>query len=188
MFIEKMKKFYYNCVNVMGVTVNETIKNILGRVSVRKFTGESISDEDLNLIAECAKAAPTAMNKQLRQFTIVKDPEKIKKLVKAKHLGDAKYDMRNPTVLIIVSIDETCEMGELDTACAIENIYIAAHSLGLGSVWINQLRGNSYVPEIRKVLDSFGVPKNHVVWGMSALGVPAEKPESKERTEKLVFV
>lgn len=170
--------------------MNETIKNILGRVSVRKFTDEKILDENLDIILDCAKAAPTAMNKQLRQFTVVTNPVKIQKLIKAigKQLGNADYDMHKPTVLIIVSIDETCEMGELDVACAIENIYIAAHSLGLGSVWINQLRGISYASEIRKVLNEFGVPKNHVVWGMSALGVPAEIPAVKERNEKVVFV
>lgn len=170
--------------------MNETIKNILERVSVRKFTDEKISDADLKLIIDCAKASPTAMNKQLRQFTVVKNATKIQKLAKAigKHIENPKYNFYNPTTLIIVSTEETSEMGELDVACAMENIYIAAHSLGLGSVWINQLRGNSYVPEIREVLDEFGIPKKHVVWGVSALGIPAEKPESKERKEKVIFV
>lgn len=170
--------------------MNETIKNILERVSVRSFTDEKISDENLKLITDCAKSAPTAMNKQLLQFTVVSDTEKIKKLAKAigEHIGKTDYNLHNPTTIIIVSTDETNEMGELETGCAIQNIYIAAQSLGLGSVWINQLRCNSYVPEIREILDELGVPKKHVVWGISALGVPADKQLPKDRTEKVIFV
>ena len=170
--------------------MNETLKTMLERRSVRKFTDEPISKEKLQQIIDCAKASPTARNTQMRQFTVIKNTAKIQKLAKAigKEIGDTKYHIYNCPVLIIVSIDETAKNGELDTACAIENIYLAAHSLGLGSVWINQLRGISFVPEIRKILDEFEVPKNHVVWGMSAIGVPAEIPPLKERTEKVVYI
>lgn len=170
--------------------MNETIQTILQRCSVRSFLDKKVPDDLLTQILDCAKAAPTGKNRQLRQFTVITSRPKIQKLAKAigKYIGNDKYTMYNPPVLIIVSIEETCELGELDTACAIENIYIAAQSLGLGSVWLNQLRGISYVPPIRKILDGFGIPKTHVVWGMSALGYPKEIPEHKERTENIVMV
>lgn len=170
--------------------MNETIKTMLERRSVRKFTDEAVSKEKLDLIVDCAKASPTAKNAQLRQFTVITAASKIQKLAKAigKEIDNSKYRMYNCPALIIVSTEESAKNGELDTACAIENIYLAAHSLGLGSVWINQLRGISFVPEIRTILDEFEIPKNHVVWGMSAIGVPAETPPLKERTEKVVYI
>lgn len=170
--------------------MNETIKNILERQSIRKFSEEKVPEEKLKLIVDCAKAAPTAMNKQLRQFTVISNKTKIKKLAKVvgKEIDNDKYCFYDAPILIIVSIDETAKNGELDTACAIQNIYIACQALGLGSVWINQLREISYVPEIRKVLDEFEVPNNHVIWGISALGIPAETPEPKKRKEKVVYI
>ena len=61
-------------------------------------------------------------------------------------------------------------------------------SLGLGAVWINQLRDKCNKPEIRKILDSFHIPHNHIICGFVALGYPAEKPAPKERTEPVEFI
>lgn len=170
--------------------MNETIKTILDRSSVRKFADDAVPQEKLEEILACAKAAPTAKNMQLRQFTVITNKAKIQKLAKTigEEIGNDKYRIYDCPVLIIVSTEESSVNGELDCACAMQNIYLAAHALGLGSVWINQLRGISFVPDIRKLLDDFGLPKNHVVWGMSALGVPAEVPVAKERKEKVVYV
>ena len=172
------------------IFMNETIQTLLDRKSIRSFLDKKVSESDLIEITNCAKAAPTARNRQQRQFVVVRSKTKIQKLAKAiaKEIGNDSFTIYNCPVLIIVSVDEACEYGDLDSACAIENIYIACQALGLGSVWINQLRGISYVPSIRKILDSFQVPKNHVVWAMSAIGYPSEIPEPKERTEKVVFI
>lgn len=170
--------------------MNETIKTILDRKSVRKFTEDVVPQEKLEQILACAKAAPTARNMQLRQFTVITNKAKIQKFAKiiGKEINNGQYRIYDCAVLIIVSTEESSINGELDCACALQNIYLATHALGLGSVWINQLRDISFIPEIRKALDDFGLPKNHVVWGMSALGVPAEKPPAKERKEKVVYV
>ena len=61
-----------------------------------------------------------------------------------------------------------------------QNIMLASHSLGVGSVWINQLKESCKSPAIRDVLDGFGVPSNHLVWGCAALGYPEGKPKEKE--------
>lgn len=73
--------------------MNETIKTMLERRSVRKFTDEPISKEKLQQIIDCAKASPTARNAQMRQFTVIKNTAKIQKLAKAigKEIGDTKY-------------------------------------------------------------------------------------------------
>ena len=55
-------------------------------------------------------------------------------------------------------------------------------------IFINQLREKCNSPEIRRVLDSFNIPKNHVVCGISAIGYPAEHPEPKTRTEPVEFI
>ena len=73
--------------------------------------------------------------------------------------------------------------GMADCACALENIFLAAWSMEVGSVWINQLKTICDEPDVREVLRSFGVPEDHVVLGTVALGYASgEIPAAKERT------
>ena len=67
-------------------------------------------------------------------------------------------------------------------------LFLAAHSLGIGSVWINQLQDVCDVPAIRQVLDELGIPADHVVYGMAALGYPDDVKADKARTGKVVYV
>lgn len=170
--------------------MNEIIKNMLTRVSVRKFTAERVEDEKLKTIVECAKASPTGKNRQMRKFTVVHNREKIQELAKAVSsvLDIPNYRIYDCDALILISFEEEDRFGYCDSSVAIENIYLAAHALGLGSVWINQLREKCNSPEIRRVLDSFNIPKKHVVCGISAIGYPAEHPEPKTRTEPVEFI
>lgn len=169
--------------------MNEIIKNMLTRVSVRKFTAERVEDEKLKTIVECAKASPTGKNRQMRKFTVVHN-RKIQELARAVSsvLDIPNYRIYDCDALILISFEEDDRFGYCDSSVAIENIYLAAHALGLGSVWINQLREKCNSPEIRRVLDSFNIPKNHVVCGISAIGYPAEHPEPKTRTEPVEFI
>ncbi len=118
------------------------------------------------------------MNRQTWHFSAVLNREKIAKLAAAvgKALGNEKYDMYKPAVLIIPSNELIGDTGitSWDNACALENIFLAAHSMGLGTVWINQLSDTCDVPEVRAVLTEFGVPENHKVFGIAAIGHAAE--------------
>lgn len=170
--------------------MNETLQVILTRRSTRKFLNKPIPGEDLDNILKAALHAPSGMGRQTWQFTAVKNREKIRMLAAAieKVLGREGYDMYQPEVLIIPSNDKESPYGKEDNACALENIFLAAHSLGIGSVWINQLRGICDNPEIREILTSFGVPENHVVYGMAALGYADDVKSEKERIGKVVIV
>ncbi len=125
--------------------MNEVIKNMLTRVSVRKFTAERVEDEKLKTIVECAKASPTGKNRQMRKFTVVHNREKIQELARAVSsvLDIPNYRIYDCDALILISFEEDDRFGYCDSSVAIQNIYLAAHALGLGSVWINQLRENA---------------------------------------------
>ena len=161
--------------------MNEVIRNLLTRRSVRKFTDQKITKEDLDILLKVAIAAPSGMNKQTWQFTAVTDEEKIQKLAAAvgKALDREKYDIYKPAALIIPSNLRESPWGMEDNACALENIFLAAHSLGIGSVWINQLRHCCDEPEVRKILREWGIPDDHVIYGIAALGYNACKDAIK---------
>lgn len=162
--------------------MNSTIENILKRRSCRSFTEEKISENDVKTILECAIAAPSGMNLQTWSFVAVTDREKIQKLAKAveKALGRTGYTMYNPDVLIITTNEKTSRFCEVDNACAMENIYIAATALNIGCVWINQLKDCFDNPEVRKILADFGIPDSHGVYGCAALGYSKTSPAEKE--------
>lgn len=170
--------------------MNEVIKNMLTRTSVRKFSAQKIDADTLKTIVECAKASPTAKNRQARKFTVVHNKEKIDALAAAiaKELDRSNYNFYNCDAIIIISYEKGDEHGFCDSSVAMQNIYLAAHALGLGSVWINQLKNNCDRKTIREVLNTLHIPQNHEVCGFSALGYPAETPEIKERTEPVEFI
>ena len=59
-----------------------------------------------------------------------------------------------------------------DSACAIENIMLAANSYGMGSCWLNSWIEISDEPEIRSQLTAWKIPETHIVYGIVALGYP----------------
>ena len=70
--------------------------------------------------------------------------------------------------------------------CAAQNIMLAAHSLGLGSVWLNPLMTLCDEPEIRALLREFELPDTHIVWTMLALGYPAQEGRLLARRQNVV--
>ena len=170
--------------------MNETLNTILTRRSTRKFLNKEIPEEDLQQIIQAALHAPSGMGRQSWQFTLVKNREKIQTLAAAieRILDRPGYDMYRPQVLLIPSNKKESPYGREDDACALENIFLAAHSMGIGSVWINQLQGICDQPEIREILTSFGIPEDHVIYGMAALGYAGDEKAPKERIGKVVVV
>lgn len=169
--------------------MNAVLENIKTRRSVRSFTNQKISRSDLELIVEAAVYAPSAMNRQSWKFTVVQDKEKIESLAKAIRtvLGrDENYNFYRPDTLILASNERDNPNGAEDCACALENMFLAAHALGIGSVWINQLKGICDEPQVRAVLNKLHLPKEHIVLGMAALGYPAASPKQAEKNRTVV--
>jgi len=154
--------------------MNAVMDAILSRRSIRKFKTDPIPEEILQDVAKAALHAPSGMGKKTWHFVVLTNQELIKELADAigKELGRDGYDMYKPAALVIPSNLKDSPFGKEDDACALQNIFLAAHSYGVGSVWINQLQGICDAPGIRPVLDKIGVPADHVVYGMAALGYP----------------
>lgn len=169
--------------------MNEVLKNIVTRKSVRKFKEEQIKDEELDLILKAGIYAPSGMNKQSWQFTVVQNKDEIELLAKVvrEALGrDVGYNFYAPPTLIMLSNDRDNVNGLADCACALENIFLMANSLGIGSCWINQLKTICDEKEVREVLTNFGIPENHIVWGMASIGYPDGIAKEHERNDGVI--
>lgn len=165
--------------------MNEVMHTILTRRSIREFSNKQIPIDILNDILKAAIYAPSGMNQQTWKFTAVCNCEKIQKLADAvgKELNRENYNFYNPAVLILPSNERESIWGKEDNACALQNIFLAAHSFGIGSVWINQLQNICDKPAIRTILDEFEIPKQHIIYGAAALGYSAQ--QSKTEVQKI---
>lgn len=164
---------------------NAVLEAIKNRRSVRTFTEKLVTDEQLNAVLNAAVYAPTGMNYQTSHFTAVLDGEKLAELnrrvkvvfarsseERLRHRGenvDYNFYYRAPA-LVIVSNESTQPWAGQDCANALQNMFLAAYSLGVDSCWINQLCSTCHDSAVRELLTQWGVPEHHTVYGCAALG------------------
>lgn len=170
------------CSNQPKVMKNEVIDNIMTRVSVRDFTGEKISEAQLDTLLHAAMAAPSAINKQPWAFVVVTDEAKIKALGEALPYSRCS---NKPAVAIIPCGDLSKaiegEMGAFwinDVSAATENLLLAAHAMGLGAVWTGL---HPDMNRAKLVQEMLGLPEHIIPLCVVPVGVPAEKPEVKDK-------
>lgn len=169
--------------------MNQVYDNIITRRSTRSFTNQKISKEDLDLILKAGISAPSGMNRQSWQFTVIRKQEGIQKLASAVQKAadrSPEYNFYAPDVIVLVSNDRDNVNGLADAACAMQNMFLMAHSLGIGSCWINQLRLICDEPQIRELLDGYGIPANHIVWGIADFGYAAVPAKESKRNEEVI--
>ena len=83
---------------------------------------------------------------------------------------------------MVVTAKADCIAPQQDGSLAIENMMLAASSLGIGSCWINQLGQTCDDPDVRAFLTRLGIPENHRVYGCAALGyAPADAPVKEKK-------
>ena len=126
-------------------------------------------------IVKAGVYAPSGMNRQTRQFTVLHKADDIRALTAAmaKALGKEGYDLYRPAALVLVSNEPENPNSGFDCACALENMFLMAHSLMIGSCWINQMKDVQENPAVRALLTAYGIPQGHYVYGLAALGYPA---------------
>lgn len=116
------------------------LENIMTRTSDRMFDPTKVvSDDDLQTILEAAMAAPTAVNRQPWQFIVVTNRGLLQQLAAALPYCHAANEA---SAAIVVCGDKSrflegddSQLWVQDVSAASENILLAAHALGLGSVW-----------------------------------------------------
>ncbi|WP_143319812.1 nitroreductase [Clostridium sp. HBUAS56010] len=184
--------------------MNEVIQNILTRRSVRTYQEKQISGEDLNAILEAAKFAPSGMGKQCWHFTAIQNKEVIDKLVltvkealKKSEIEQLKKMADNPAfnpfynapTIVLTAYDRNAQTGMEDCAAALQNMFLAAHSLNIGSCWIQILAITCNDPEVRSLLTELGIPKDYDLCGTAALGYNSkEAPKAAPRKEGIVTI
>ena len=141
------------------------------RRSVRAYTPEPLSDQDLDTVLAAAQLAPSAANEQPWDFVVIRDPKTLAKVGEINPY--AAFAARAPAA-ILVCLDTEKEdipgMGILDVAMSAENLLLAAHGIGLGAVFTGIYPMVDRMEGFTRLLD---MPENIIPVGLIVLGHPA---------------
>ena len=153
--------------------MNETLKVLKERRSVRKYKAEQIRDEELNAILEAGTWAPSAKGLQTSVMVVVQDPETIAWMSKlnAEIQGNPGTDpfYGAPTVVVVLGDGEKLNWLQ-DGSLVMGNLMTAAAALGLGSCWINRAMETFELPEGKALLAEWGLGENWKGVGNCILG------------------
>jgi nitroreductase len=174
------------------------------RRSIRRYTADPVDDKKINTILEAGRWAPSWANTQCSRFVVVRDA-KIKaaladtvnkmKTPDGQELPTPAANAINTVPVVIVVCGETGKSGTkpgsggggeyitdkgdwfmFDTALAVENMVLAAHGLGLGTVIIGAF-------DPKKAEKVINVPKGYRLVAMFPVGVPAQPGKAPPRKE-----
>ena len=170
--------------------MNESIKNLLERRSIRAYKKDLVPQETLDVILKAGEYSPSGMGQQSTLMVVTQDPDLVAKLsrMNADVMGSKSDPFYGaPTVIIVFSDSKmgTCvENGSL----VMGNLMNAAHALGVDSCWIHRAREVFDSPEGKALKAQWGVPESYVGIGHCVLGYRSgEYPEAKARKAGFVI-
>ena len=169
--------------------MNETIKTLLERRSIRKFKPEQIKEEELNAILEAGMYAPSGANQQSALFVVIQDKELLKKLsaMNAAVLGKDIDPYYNAPTVILVFADRSKVTPVEDASLALGNMFNAAASLGVGSCWVHRSKQMFETEEGKDLMKKWGVAGDCIGVGSCILGYPdGGHPKAAPRKDKFV--
>ncbi len=155
--------------------MNETIKSIKCRRSIRNYQTAEIPEDVLEELIDCARLAPTARNTQPWEFIIIKDKDTLDNIGRLASHGPF---IKDAAACIIVCSDDYDYFLE-DCSAATENILVAAQSLGIGSCWVAG-HGKKYAEQIKEMLN---IPKDIHVVSLIPLGYPGNNAPGVKKRE-----
>lgn len=166
---------------------NEVIDIIKKRRTIRQYTGEVVTDEQIRTLLELGFAAPSAHNFQPWHFIVIKDKEVIEKI--AGFHPYAKMLPKAGCAIVACGDHEKQPMDGFiieDTSAAIQNMLIGAESMGLSTVWCGIYPMEELVTPFRATLN---IPEDVIPVGMVVVGHGDEEKPSNERyiEEKVHF-
>ncbi len=166
----------------------ELLKALQKRRSVRKFTEEIVSKEDIDILMHAAMSGPSACNARPWEFYVIESETTLQNLHKA-----TKYTNMNAPLAIVVCGNLSralpaplTDFWVQDCSAATENILLAATDIGLGAVWCGIYPNDKAVANVKIAL---GLPEEHIPLNIILVGHPDQFPEPRDQyDEKRVHI
>ena len=185
----------------------DAMEAILTRRSTRKYQDKPLEKELIEQVVEAGRYAPSGSNSQTTHFLVITDRKVLDELVEivttefstmeitedmyrslkhsitASKAGDYIFHYDAP-VLIVVANKKGYGNAMADSACALENMMIAANALNLGSCWINQLHWLDGNEAVREYLESKGLEQDETITGGLIIGYPEGDEPNREALKR----
>lgn len=173
----------------------EVLEAIKTRRSIRRYKTTPIDDKAIELVLEAVRWAPSWDNTQCWRFIVVRNNNIKAELANTvAHDNPATNAIRNAPVAIVVCAklgksgydhgEPATDKGDwwymFDVALATQNLMLAAHSLGLGTVPVGLF-------DAKRAADILGLPKGYCVVLMTPLGYPDRKPRPRKELSEIIF-
>lgn len=161
----------------------DALEAIMTRRSVRSYTGEPITREQLRQIVAAGMQAPSAHGKRPWQMLTLTDRETMRRLIPL----SPWWNMLETAAAAIIVCTDTREQEEIShefqvdgCAAATQNMLLAAHAMGLGGVWLGICEGENNCAAFRECLR---IPNYVEVVSMIAIGHPTESVKPVDNME-----
>lgn len=168
---------------------NQVLETIKSRRSIRAYKTDVVPQELIDAVCEAGTYAPTGRGKQSPTIVVVTD-EKYRKqiaLLNAQVLGLNIDPYYGAPVVILVLADGTVNTFVEDGSCVLQNMMLAAESLGLGTVWVHREREIFDSEQGKQLLCEWGLPEKLRGVGAIALGYTAVAPaETAKRKDNYI--
>jgi nitroreductase len=173
----------------------DLMEAIKGRRSIRKYKPDPVSEEVLQEVTEAVRWSPSWANTQCWEVIIIRDPNMKSELANTLTTTNPARSSIAGAPLVVVLCGKKgisgFEKGEaatvkgdwlmFDTGIAMQNLCLAAHALGLGTVVVGLF-------DHKKAEEILGLPQNVEVVAMTPLGYPAVQRSAPKRKEVSEFV
>ncbi|NLO35344.1 MAG: hypothetical protein GX112_03185 [Clostridiaceae bacterium] len=177
--------------------MNTTLQAISNRRSIRSFAAAPLKQEEIDALIVAALASPTAMNRQLWEFRFITSQSLIEAMNEAalshfRSIGDqaaldriaarhASIFYGAPLLVVIAIPADAGRYAAIDAGIAVENLAIAAQSLGLGSCIIGMASASFTGARGKAILEQMDWPEGYEFAISIAIGHPAMSKEAHER-------
>jgi nitroreductase len=170
----------------MSETGHAVLDAIRSRRSIRQYSDDAVSDDDVKAILEAGRWAPSGLNNQPWRFGVVRDP-KCKNTIS--ELTRYREIIRNAPVIIAVFLDNDAGYDRVkdcqSIGACLQNMWLATHTLGLGGVWLGEILKNK--ERVGEILEA---PKSYELMAVMAIGHPKHRQQKSDRkpVSELVFI
>lgn len=152
---------------------------IMNRRSIRRFTGQPLTEEQLDTLLRCAMQAPSAGNQQPWHFMVIQDKDMFRAI---QDIHPYSAMLKEAPAAILVCGEAALQRYEgywvQDCSAAVQNLLLGACGLGLGAVWLGIYPIPERVEGLRRILS---IPESVTPFALVALGHPAEEKGFTDR-------
>ena len=170
--------------------MNETLQTMFSRRSVKKYQDKPVAKELLDTIVQAGLCAPSGLNKQAPIILVVTNKE-VREELSRLNAGKDPFLRKDPfygaPAVLVVLADKSIPTAIYDGSLVMENMLLAAHSLGLGACWIHRAKETFEMPEGKAILKKLGIEGEYEGIGNCIVGYPDIVPEDKPRKANRVY-